>query len=159
MFCHRSSFSQAQVKREETCQKPQTYTQSAIEPVTASKTLGVDSVRSLVHTILRNVGFADESQIRQIQNTYKDDKMLNEILEVLLSRYSSTLKTKEEMIKYTLRKALRWMRTTVAKGKASDPKEGMKVLVQRYFKGVLAQKLEGKDLEDDRIIDQFLPFK
>lgn len=63
------------------------------------------------------------------------------------------------MIKYTLRKALRWLRLKVAKGKESDPKEGMKLLIQRYFGTILKEKQGITNLNDDQILEKFLPFK
>lgn len=123
------------------------------------QTLSKSDIRSMVHFLLNNIGIAEEKTIEEARTIYSKDPLLSGLFDNLMGRYNTTIKTKEEMVKYTLRKALRWLRLKVAKGKESDPKEGMKILIQRYFGGSYLEKKGLSGLNDDQVLDKFLPFK
>lgn len=130
-----------------------------VEVAKLHQTFSKSDIRPLVLYILNNLGATDEKSIAEVRCKYSGDVLLSSLFDSLVSRYNTTLKTKEEMIKYTLRKALRWLRLKVAKGKESDPKEGMKLLIQRYFGTILKEKQGITNLNDDQILEKFLPFK
>lgn len=116
-------------------------------------------VRTLVNFLLDNIGTSDEKTISKAKDHYSKDPLFASLFDCLIAKYKKTTKTKEEMTKYTFRKAIRWMRVKITKGKESDPRESTKIFIQRYFGDILKEKISDVSLDDDAIIDKFLPFK
>lgn len=148
------------MKTEEPVSKPEPSKQSQKPQFLSSKQpLSKNDVRPMVLYLLNNIGKAEEKELAEVKAHYSKDNLLGTLFDLLTERYNTTIKTKEEMIKYTLRKTLRWMRLKVAKGKESDPKEGMKILIQKYFGNILKEKFGTTTVDDDKLLDKFLPFK
>mmetsp|Transcript_23921 Transcript_23921/g.27783 ORF Transcript_23921/g.27783 Transcript_23921/m.27783 type:complete len:357 (-) Transcript_23921:217-1287(-) len=130
-----------------------------VEEERLSQTNSKKDIRPLVHYLIKNLGTPNGKDFSELQAKYKNDTLLSSLIDILSKRYTTTLKTKEEMVKYTLRKALRWVRAKFSKGTEADPKGGMKIVVKKFF----GEELKGQDgfenLDDDEIVDKFLPFK
>ena len=126
----------------------------------STQTLSRKDIRPLVTYLLNNIGTSKEKELSEFRALYASDHLLSALIDILMRRYTSSQKTKEEMVKYTLRKALRWLRNKVAKTADTDPKKGgMKVLIQKYFGEDLKDKEGFENLDDDEIVEKFLPFK
>jgi len=147
------------VKVEETVPQPMLPVFQSQQIQKARQTFSKSDIRPMVLFLLNNIGIAEEKYLAEARIHYSCDPLLSSLFDCLVTRYNTSLKTKEEMIKYTLRKALRSLRLKVAKGKESDPKEGMKILIQRYFGSTLKDKQGSEDLSEDQLIEKFLPFK
>jgi len=114
------------------------------EPIlqaTSKKTLR-GQIRSIIQFVLPNYGRISESQMEHEKERYEDPD-LKAVFDALIAKYSSTIKTKEEMIKYTLRKAFKYIKKGVKKEMKLDSKEASNILCNKYFKET------NDDLPDD----------
>lgn len=134
------------------------YKQEA-KPITQAgpkKTLK-NQIRLLVYFMLKNFGRVSEGQIEQERAKYRDNVEILAVFDALVEKYTSTIKTKEEMIKYTLRKAFKFIKNELKKEMQIDTREASTILCKRYFEGYTGQIPEFKD-EDD-FLQFVLPFR
>jgi len=130
------------------------------EPVVAqslSKKTLKNQIRAIIQFILGNYGRISEEQMNQEKIKYQDNADLLAIFNGLLTKYSSTIKTKEEMIKYILRKAFKFIKKGLKKELQADSKEVSSVLCKRYF-GDYSGNLPDLDNEED-FLKFLLPFR
>ena len=118
---------------------PEVKIESTDEPEQAvkkveSKKLLKDSIKEIVRYAVENFGRVDEDSINVMKAKYENNKQLGTLLQTLISKFASTTKTKEEMVKYSLRRALKFIKGKLSKQKSSDVKEVSKTLCDKYFK-------------------------
>lgn len=130
------------------------------EPIQAqplSKKTLKNQIRAIIQFVLGNYGRISEEQMNQEKIKYQDNADLLAIFNGLLTKYSSTIKTKEEMIKYILRKAFKFIKKGLKKELQADSKEVSSVLCKRYF-GDYSGNLPDLDNEED-FLKFLLPFR
>jgi hypothetical protein len=126
-----------------------------VQPL-SKKTLK-NQIRAIIQFVLGNYGRISEDQMNQEKVKYQDNADLLAIFNGLLTKYSSTIKTKEEMIKYILRKAFKFIKKGLKKELQADSKEVSSVLCKRYF-GDYSGNLPDLDNEED-FLKFLLPFR
>jgi len=90
-------------------------------------------LRSMLYFLINNFGKINEDLIKLERNRYKDDKQLVQVFDILVTKYSGASKSREEMIKYILRKALKSVRSSIQKRMKLDYKDATTLLCKRYF--------------------------
>jgi len=92
-------------------------------------------VKRMLTYLLENFGKVKESDLNNEKARYADEPILVELFDALVKRYSSTFKTKDEILKYITRKAFTTIRSNYKQD--SNPKRnGMmsNALCKRYFR-------------------------
>ena len=92
-------------------------------------------VRRMLAYILENYGKVKESDLNNEKALYADEPILVKLFDALVARYSSTFKTKDEILKYITRKAFTTIRNNY-KQDTNSKKNGMmsNALCKRYFR-------------------------
>jgi len=93
------------------------------------------SIRDIVMFFLENYGRINDACFIEEMEKYRNSKDLLEVFNMLMSKYSSTIKTKEEMIKYTLRRAFKFIKGKLRK--ETNMKGVSKTLCNKYFQASL----------------------
>jgi len=118
-------------------------------------------IKHIVNFLIQNFGRINQRDLEAERQKYEFDHSLIQVFDTLVSKYSATTKTKEEMIKYVLRKALKNIKDKVKEGNRRTEKEASRSFCQKYFNSSKdeIQKL-GVDVEDDEeLLKLLLPFK
>jgi len=116
-----------------------------------------NQIRAIIQFVLANYGRISEEQMNQEKVKYQENPDLLAIFNGLLTKYSSTIKTKEEMIKYILRKAFKFIKKSLKKELQADSKEVSSALCQRYFADY-SGNVPDLDNEED-FLKFLLPFR
>jgi len=90
-------------------------------------------VKEILNFVLENFGRVSESNFEKEKQKYSYDSDLVMVFDMLTAKYSSTIKTKEEMVKYTLRRAFKFIKNTLKKNCNSNNKAVSKTICNKYF--------------------------
>lgn len=93
-----------------------------------------NEIRRMVTFILNNLGRVKEADLCKERETYASNALLLQLFDALIARYTSTFKTKDEILKYITRKAFTTIRNSF---KQKDVTKGglmSETLCKRYFK-------------------------
>jgi len=90
-------------------------------------------VKEILNFVLENFGRVSESNFEKEKLKYSHDSDLVMVFDLLTAKYSSTIKTKEEMVKYTLRRAFKFIKNTLKKNCNSSNKAVSKTICSKYF--------------------------
>ncbi len=90
-------------------------------------------VKEILNFVLENFGRVSESNFEKEKQKYSYDSDLVMVFDMLTAKYSSTIKTKEEMVKYTLRRAFKFIKNTLKKNCNSNNKVVSKTICNKYF--------------------------
>ena len=112
-------------------------------------------IRDIVNFFLENYGRINDACFLREEEKYKGNKDLLQVFKLLSAKYSSTIKTKEEMIKYTLRKAFKFIKGKLRK--ETNTKGVMKSLCNKYFHASPDEVYEGENEEE--FLKSKLPFR
>ena len=93
-----------------------------------------ERVKKLLLYIINNLGKVKDTDLIQERETYKDDPTLIKLFDVLVERYSSAFKTKDEILKYITRKAFSTIQSDFKKRSGSSECQTSETLCKRYFK-------------------------
>lgn len=130
------------------------------EPPKLQKSIRVQ-IREIVEFLLANISKMKESELEKEKNKYANNETLCELFDILVSKYASTTKTKEELIKLVLRKALKNMKNRYKKQMKMDSKTACSTMATKYFpnsKALLEEK--GANLDDEEeFLGILLPFR
>ena len=116
-----------------------------------------NQIRTIIQYLLANVGRTSESQLEEEQTKYQENKDLFEVFGALTEKYASTIKTKEEMIKYILRKTFKFIKGELKKETNTDAKGVSNLLCKKYF-SAYTDKLVSIENEED-FLKFLLPFR
>jgi len=114
-------------------------------------------VRDIVDFVLDNFGRISESRFDEEKARYADNKDLQLVFELLTSKYASTIKTKEEMVKYTLRRAFKYIKNTLKKETNANTKRVSQAICNKYFK--TSQDEISKAGNEEDLLKVVLPFR
>ncbi len=92
-------------------------------------------VKKMLTYILDNFGKVKDSDLNDEKARYADEPILVKLFDALVARYSSTFKTKDEILKYITRKAFTTIRNNY-KQDSTSKRNGMmsNALCKRYFR-------------------------
>jgi hypothetical protein len=114
-------------------------------------------IKDIIHYVLDNFGRVNEDQFDEEKIRYSFDKDLVMVFELLSSKYASTIKTKEEMVKYTLRRAFKFIKSNLKKEMNANTKCVCKTLCSKYF-GASQDEISKIGNEED-FLKCVLPFR
>lgn len=91
-------------------------------------------IKRMVTYILNNLGRVKETDLSKERESYASSHALVELFDALVTRYSSTFKTKDEILKYITRKAFTTIRNNYKQKEFSKGGLMSETLCKRYFK-------------------------
>ncbi len=114
-------------------------------------------IKNIIIYVLENYGRINEAVFNSEKAKYSYNKDLQTVFELLTSKYSSTIKTKEEMVKYILRKAFKFVKNNLKKGKNTNKSSVSKALCDKYFHA--SQEDISKSGSEELFLKSILPFR
>jgi hypothetical protein len=114
-------------------------------------------IKNIIIYVLENYGRINEAVFNSEKAKYSHNKDLSTVFDLLTSKYSSTIKTKEEMVKYILRKAFKFVKNNLKKGKNTNKSSVSKALCDKYFHA--SQEDISKSGNEDLFLKSILPFR
>jgi len=115
-------------------------------------------VKFIIHFFINNYGKIPENDFEAERAKYSHHAKLTQVFDVLALKYASTNKTKEELVKWVLRKAIRATKKNIKADLKLDQRELSQSICKRYFKeGSPSQSDDAEEL--DELADTLLPFK
>jgi len=120
-----------------------------------------ETLLSMVNFFVYEFGKISAPQVSDQRNKYLDNPTLIDLFDILMKKYQSSSKCREDMIRFVLRKALGSMRDRIRDRKILSAKAASVELCQRYFKEKLEQlTVEHVDITDeDALLNFLLPYK
>lgn len=130
-------------------------------PVQEPQKVTESQVKQVLDYLLKNIGQASQIELEtEKQKICVDNETLKTIFDNLVSKYASITKTKEEMVKYVFRKALKSIKDQIKGGSKRNDKQVNKMFFQKYFKNSKEELLKREnDIEEEDLLDILLPFK
>lgn len=125
------------------------------------KLLFKSQVVDMLKTILSKTSFSDKIEIAQLRMRFSHSHALLRIFDVLIAKYGSISKCREDMVRFVLRKALSYIRNTLKEQHKLTNRAASILLCQRYFEK-RAEEMSGKDIDledEEEIINFLLPYK
>jgi hypothetical protein len=118
-------------------------------------------IRDVLDFVISTVGKISEEELEKAKRKLSSDKKLTQIFEALVTKYSSSVKTKENIVKYVLRKTFKTMKENLMKEKNMDSKIACGAFVEKYFPESREDlKEKGVNTEDDEeLFNALMPFK
>ena len=116
-------------------------------------------IKHIVMFFIKEYGKQDEERIKQERARYVNFKPLLEVFDALVAKYSSTTKTREEMVKYILRRAFKFFRRSIKKAAKLDSKTVSTKLCKRYFNSSTEEVQKEEAKEDEDLLKLLLPFR
>jgi len=115
-------------------------------------------VKFIIHFFINNYGKIPENDFEAERAKYSHHAKLTQVFDILALKYASTNKTKEELVKWVLRKAIRATKKNIKADHKIDQKELSNSICKRYFKDGSPNQSDEAD-ELDELSDTLLPFK
>ena len=119
-------------------------------------------VKNIVDFLILNFGLVNQSDIEREKQKYSHDEVLSQIFNNIVLKYTSMNKTKEEMIKYVFRKALKSIKDKLKGTLKKSDKEVTKVFFQKYFSVSKEEMLKKKNInteDEEELMKLLMPFK
>jgi len=134
--------------------KPQTQKQETDPPLQ-------ETITSMVNFLVYEFGRTSSSQIFEQRKKYLYNRNLLDLFDILVKKYNSSTKCREDITRFVLRKALGSMRDVIRDRKILSAKAASVELCQKYFKDRLEQlTAENIDIADeDTLLNFLLPYK
>jgi len=151
----RETFETENVKVEPICAPIPQLNQRTFQ--TSQKKALKAQVRDIVDFVLDNFGRVSESHFEEEKAKYADNKDLQMVFDLLTSKYASTIKTKEEMVKYTLRRAFKYIKNTLKKETNASTKRVSQTICNKYFK--TSPDEISKVANEEDLLKVVLPFR
>lgn len=134
--------------------------QGLLERPENRETHSKSEVKQTLIFLLRTLGSDSDQELLKFKSLHSTDPAMNAMSSILIARYAATTKTKEEMVKYTLRKALKWLKNRLIKNGGTNGKCAAKLLIQKYFSSTLKEQVSDVDSNNEEaIIEKLLPFR
>jgi len=154
--------SNSQVKTQPTSPESIIMKQESPEGSVTSDSQFEEKIIYMIQYFIDNYGRVTEQEVQNERALYKQDHRLTRVFDILISKYTSISKTREQRIKWIIRRAFKKNKQAI-KGSAKNPskKELSKNLCKRYFKdnGKAESPHTDEDEEADEELDSLLPFK
>lgn len=134
-----------------------TETESSFRILANSEICLEAQTRSMVQFFVNNYGIITEEEITEARPRYANHQKLLDIFDALYGRYSTTGKTREEMVKWIIRRSLKVTKQLLKKNQKKDQKSALRDLCKRYFTNS-DKSVKQEELDDD-FVDKVLPFR
>ena len=118
-------------------------------------------VVNMLSYILSHVGKLNKDDFISQRNKFAHHQSLLKIFDILVEKYTSISKCREDMIRFVLRKALSFIRNSLKDQYKLTNKAASILLCQRYFENRSEEMLKKQiDLDDEeKIVNFLLPYK
>ena len=114
-------------------------------------------VKYMIQFFINSYGVATLKEIEITRQNYAQDEKLAQAFEALTMKYSATSKTREEMIKWIIRRVLKASKKAMKSSQKKDQKKLLEDVCKRYFKDNESPS-EENELDEDWV-DSVLPFR
>jgi len=155
-------YQQTPIKAEETDSFVSVSPVSAVTEPQEKPTETVEEViLGMVNFFVYEFGKAGAQNVAEQRAKYAGDESLLELFDILVKKYDSSSKCREDMIRFILRKAIASMRDAIRDRKIVSAKAASMELCQKYFKDKFDDLIENNiDIEDeDAVLSFLLPYK
>lgn len=116
-------------------------------------------IKYMVQFFMNNFGIATSQELKQAKEKYSQNNKLVELFEALVSKYTTITKTREEMIKWIIRRCLKTSKNSMKKEQKKDQKKALKDLCTRYFKESGNDSNGEEEEAEGGFVDRVLPFR
>jgi hypothetical protein len=124
-------------------------------------------IKYIVQFFINNFGIASDKDIQKTRAQYLHDKKLTAVFDALEKKYTAGGKTREEMIKWIVRKIFKSSKDNIKGKNKKSQRKLLEDVCNKYFKGPKISdsfvKKEGKgsqnDDDNDDAVDFLLPFR
>lgn len=118
-------------------------------------------VTEIVEFILKNVGVKGEKEIEEYQSNFISDKNMTTVFQYLKEKFCSSTKTKEEMIKFIIRRAFKFIKNKIKRVNNVDSKTACMQICEKYFGKTVKdfQELGLESYDEDEFFNALLPFR
>lgn len=118
-------------------------------------------LKEIITFIIEHHGQIRTTDLEKERAKYQNDPVLSRIFNVLYSKYSSTFKTRAEIVKYITRKAFSTIKNNSKNKVDSSSKEAYEVLCKRYFQSSSEEiQSSGVDIEKrERFLQLLFPYQ
>lgn len=110
-------------------------------------------IKYLIQFFISNLGIVSNKEIQQAKKRYENDPQLLAVFCALQSKYSTIVKTREEMIKWIVRRSIKTTKKSLKEKKTANKKNLLNEICKKYFNDT-----SDHDSGDD-IVDSVLPFR
>lgn len=129
-------------------------------PVPEVQKVTESQVKNVLDFLLKNIGQASQAELDAERQKCGDNETLKQIFDHLVQKYTSITKTKEEMVKYVFRKALKSIKDQIKGGSKRNDKHVNKLFFQKYFKNSKDDLVKKEsNIEEEDLLEFLLPFK
>ena len=115
-------------------------------------------IKYMVQFFVNSFGKVTEIDVQAERKRFGHDQNLIKVFDALVAKYTSTTKTREEMIKWVVRRALKSCKQIIRKGEKISPKRVVKNLCEKYFKNP-ADEVKKEEEEEINQAYSLLPFR
>jgi len=106
-------------------------------------------LKEMIVFIIHHHGQIRETDLAKARMKYASDPTLSKVFETLYSKFSSTFKTRAEIVKYITRKAFSTIKNNSKRKVDSSSKEACEVLCKRYFQ-TSSEEIQSSGVEIDK---------
>jgi len=117
-------------------------------------------ILDLLSSILKNHKKVSKDELLRLRCQYSYSPLLQTMFDLVLQKYSSSSKCREDMMRFVFRKAISYLRDSLREKDKLSAKAASLALCQRYFNlnsQDLAQQIDIQD--EDQILAFLLPYK
>jgi len=114
-------------------------------------------VKYMIQFFINNYGIASTKEIENARQNYVESPKLLKAFESLTLKYAATSKSREEMIKWIIRRVLKASKKAMKSIKKKDQKRLLKDICKKYFKENESPNQENDT--DECWVDSILPFR
>jgi len=113
-------------------------------------------VKYMIQFFINHYGSSANKEIEKARQSYAHDSRLAKAFESLTMKYAATSKTREEMVKWIIRRVLKASKKIVKGNQKKDQKTVLQDVCKRYF---LEENSPDQAEEDHLSVDAVLPFR
>lgn len=114
----------------------------------------------LLSSVLKNYKKVSKDELLRLRSQYAYSPVLQTIFDLVLQKYSSSSKCREDMMRFVFRKAISYLRDSLREKDKLSAKAASLALCQKYFNLNSQDLAEQIDIQDeDQILAFLLPYK
>jgi len=118
-------------------------------------------IKDILEFVINNCGRISESELEKAKVQFESDSKLVNVFNALVTKYSASVKTKENIVKYILRKVFKAMKENLMKENNLDSKAACRAFVDKYFPES-REELKERNIntdDDEELFNALMPFK
>jgi len=139
------------------------------KPIKASKAkkegqnipLAKAELEEMIYFLLNNIGKIDQGEIEKARRKYSQNIYLIPIFDALVAKYFPVKKHREDIVRYVVRRAFKFMKAGTIKKEKIYGKRAYAVLCKKYFQSSYEElQRSGVNVEDEKeLIEFLLPYR